>query len=515
MRPVLSRIKKISALLFGLDDILKQHKAKVRKHGAALLTLERSQHTISRKNIPQTALRTLYRLRDAGFKAYLVGGCVRDLLLGKAPKDFDVSTNARPEQVHRLFPNSRIIGRRFKIVHVVYGQEIIEVTTFRNDDKSAIQSREGMLVRDNSYGNSIEDDSNRRDFTINAIYYDIDDFSLLDFHGGVYDLNRGIIDIIGDPDTRYQEDPVRMIRAIRFKAKLGFKIAKRTEEPLSRLAPLLLNISNARMFDEVNKLFLTGHGLQSYRELKRYKFLELLFPGQKGIIGTADFDRFIEYALASSDQRTLQQKRNKPHFLYTVFLWPKIERLVAKRKAKLGHELSPQQRHEVINQACDQALGDQHSVTAVPMAIAGDIKKLIQTAILITDPDLEARQIEEIAQQPSFRAAFDIIKLRAKFEPELIPFVKFWQHYYDEAQERFNLAKLEREERRAARMEKRRQRREKSERRRSRQELTAEGQACMERPTAAQEQFNDDDAAARQERLARARAWRASMNLDP
>ncbi len=483
----------------------------------ALLTLERSQHSISRKNISAAALRTLYRLRDAGFKAYLVGGCVRDLLLGKAPKDFDISTNARPDQVHRLFTNSRIIGRRFKIVHVVYGSEIIEVTTFRTDSDDAVQSRDGMIVRDNSYGTSIEDDAQRRDFTINAIYYDIDNFSLLDFHGGLYDLTHGVIDIIGDPDKRYQEDPVRMIRALRFKAKLGFKLAKRTEEPLSRLAPLLLNISNARMFDEVNKLFLTGHGLQSYRELKRYNILQLLFPGQEDFIGTPKFDSFLEYALTSSDQRTLLQKRNKPHFLYTVFLWPKIEKLVYDLKVRYQSSPKAPSTSYLVEEACLRALTAQHSVTAIPAVITADIKRLIHLVYQITDDELQASQIESVAQQGLFRAAFDMIKLRAQFEPEIIPYVKFWQHYYDEAQERFVKAKALKDERLKQRQDRRKSRRSKSKRRKEEkaQALPLSKAQQADLLTAAQEEFGSDNAKERQERLARARAWRAAMNLEP
>lgn len=443
----------------------------------------------------------------------MVGGCIRDLLLGQAPKDFDISTNARPEQIHRLFSNSRIIGRRFKIVHVLYGNEIIEVTTFRSgNSENAIQSRDGMLVRDNCYGTKLEEDSDRRDFTINAIYYDINDFSLIDFHGGLYDLNRGMIDIIGDPDKRYQEDPVRMIRAIRFKAKLGFKIAKRTEEPIARLSPLLLNISNARMFEEVNKLFLTGHGLQSFRELQHYKIFELLFPGQEEFIRSEKYNSFIEYALASSDQRYLQQKRNKPHFLYTVVLWPKIEKILLGLKNSNLSNPSPKPLDDLINTACEQALKEQYSVTAIPFAIMSDIKRLIYLVYRITDDSLEASAIDDIARQGLFRAAFDIIKLRAKFEPELIPYVKFWQHYYDEAQEKLLRQQQARAESASRREEKRRKRRDKSSKRK--QEKTGGRQEDAPKKESAAE-FDKDTSKERQERLARARAWRAAMNLDP
>ncbi len=436
--------------------------------------------------------------------------------MGQAPKDFDISTNARPEQVHRIFPSSRIIGRRFKIVHVVYGNEIIEVTTFRSasNTNNTVQSSEGMLVRDNSYGNSIEEDSQRRDFTINAVYYDIGDFSLKDFHGGLYDLNRGVIDIIGDPDRRYQEDPVRMIRAIRFKAKLGFKIAKRTEEPISRLSGLLLNISNARMFDEVNKLFLTGHGLQSFRELKHYKIFDLLFPGLENFTRTEKYNSFIEYALTSSDQRTRLQKRNKPHFLYTVMLWPRIEQELFKLKHANNSTSSPLPLDTLIARVCDKALREQCQVTAIPIAIMGDIKQLITMVFHITDENLEAGAISRIASKGLFRAAFDIIKLRAQFEPELIPFVKFWQHYYDEAQLQLQEKQKQQNERQASREKKRREREEKASRRRESRKKQNSGSNQSANSSAGAD-FDKDTSRERQERLARARAWRAAMNLDP
>lgn len=556
------RIKKISALLIGLEDKLRANKELVAKNGVAALKLSRSEHSISRKNISPAVLRTLYRLHDAGYQAYLVGGCIRDLLLGKAPKDFDVSTDARPEQVRRLFPNSRIIGKRFKIVHVMYGNEIIEVTTFRasaedTTEKFTVQSREGMLVRDNSYGDNIEDDASRRDFTINAIYYDISDFSLSDFHGGLYDLTHGVIDIIGDPDKRYQEDPVRMIRAIRFKAKLGFEISERTEEPIFRLAPLLLNISNARMFDEVNKLFLTGHGLQSFRELQHYDLIRLLFPGQDEFVDTPKFNSFIEYALSSSDLRSQQGKRNKPHFLYTMFLWSKIEQGMKRLDKKLGKSNSKMSLHDKVYTAVTEAINDQYTVIAIPQVITGDIMVLIQLVYQLTDPELDAREIESTARKPLFRAAFDLIKLRARFEPEVIPYVKFWQYYYDIAQEQLEEAKRRREEKEQRRKEKRQARRDKARRRRENRskeramsvqdreplDLTSapefdtpavntevyqgtgkgknkdkdrsKKKDKAKKPNPAALEFEKESARERQERLERARAWRISMNLEP
>ena len=231
--------------------------------------IPRDQHTISRRDISPNALRVLYRLRESGFGAYLVGGAVRDLLVGGRPKDFDVATDATPEQVKQLFRNCRLIGRRFRLAHVVFGREIIEVATFRanSDDGSGDREVEnGMLVRDNVYG-SIEDDAVRRDFTCNALYYAIEDFSVRDYTGGFEDVLERRMKLIGDPEQRYREDPVRMLRAVRLAAKLNFEIDAATAEPIPRLASLLGEAAPARLFEEVLKLFLSGHGVASFEGL--------------------------------------------------------------------------------------------------------------------------------------------------------------------------------------------------------------------------------------------------------
>ncbi|HTF95888.1 MAG TPA: polynucleotide adenylyltransferase PcnB, partial [Cellvibrio sp.] len=222
------------------------------------ISIPRDRHNISRKNISQAAIKIIKQLEDAGYSAYLVGGGVRDLLLGNHPKDFDVATNAKPEEVKRLFRSSRIVGRRFQIVHVRLGREVIEVTTFRghHDDGSqhAARSEDGMLLRDNVYG-TLETDAMRRDFTVNALYYTLKDFSVIDYCNGMEDLKNRTLRMIGDPATRYKEDPVRILRALRFAAKLGFTIDSKTAKPIRDLGNLLLNVSDARLFEEVLKLF--------------------------------------------------------------------------------------------------------------------------------------------------------------------------------------------------------------------------------------------------------------------
>ena len=248
-----------------------------------LVQVERDEHSISRRDLSPNALKVLHRLQSGGYEAYLVGGCVRDVLLGLHPKDFDVVTNATPEQVHQLFSNSRIIGRRFKLIHVTFGREMIEVATFRanhaedNSNNQSSRSSEGMLLRDNVYGN-IDDDAVRRDFTINAMYYTSKGFVIRALPQGLEDLKNKQIRMIGDPATRYREDPVRMIRAVRFAVKLGFEIEPGTADPIHELAELMENIPPARLFDESLKLVLSGKGVETFEMLLKFGLFKTLYP---------------------------------------------------------------------------------------------------------------------------------------------------------------------------------------------------------------------------------------------
>ncbi|HEB98384.1 MAG TPA: polynucleotide adenylyltransferase PcnB, partial [Thiotrichales bacterium] len=251
--------------------------------------IPRAEHGISRSNISPNALKVLYRLRSAGYRACLVGGGVRDLLLGREPKDFDVATDARPEEVRKLFRNCRLVGRRFRLAHVVFGREVIEVATFRGRHDAAEEgetatSEEGRILRDNVYG-TIEEDAWRRDFTVNALYYDIEDFSVRDYVGGMEDLRAGVLRLIGDPEARYREDPVRMLRAVRFAVKLGFRIEPATEAPIESLAHLLFEIPPARLFEEVLKLFQGGMALETFEMLRHYDLFGKLFPLTEEVLG--------------------------------------------------------------------------------------------------------------------------------------------------------------------------------------------------------------------------------------
>lgn len=292
--------------------------------------IPREQHNISRKDISENALKVLYRLNKAGYEAYLVGGGVRDLLLGKKPKDFDVTTSATPEQVRKLFRNCRLVGRRFRLAHVMFGPEIIEVATFRghheagvNDRTTSQRGQNGMLLRDNIFG-SIEEDAQRRDFTINSLYYSVADFTVRDYVGGMQDLKDGLIRLIGTPETRYREDPVRMLRAVRFAAKLNMRISPETAEPIPRLATLINDVPPARLFEESLKLLEAGYGFETYNLLREYNLFQPLFPTITRYFtenGDSAMERIIAQVLKNTDTRIHNDMRVNPAFLFAAMFW--------------------------------------------------------------------------------------------------------------------------------------------------------------------------------------------------
>ncbi|MCW8825902.1 MAG: polynucleotide adenylyltransferase PcnB, partial [Gammaproteobacteria bacterium] len=294
--------------------------------GGAPHIIDRNHHNISRKNISRNALKVLYKLNESGYAAYLVGGGVRDLLLERRPKDFDIATDATPEQVKRLFRNSRLIGRRFRLAHVFFGRDIIEVATFRGPNvEDAKTSDQGMILRDNVYG-TLEEDAWRRDFSVNALYYNIDDFSVVDYTGGMPDIKAKKLRIIGKPEQRFREDPVRMLRAVRFAAKLDFRIEKRCEKSIDKLGGLLEDISSARLFDESTKLFLSGHGVESFFELRHYDLFYTLYPEiDERLDSHPEFEKFIEVAMRNSDLRIAKNRPVTPAFLIAVLLWPEVK----------------------------------------------------------------------------------------------------------------------------------------------------------------------------------------------
>ncbi|WP_144821373.1 polynucleotide adenylyltransferase PcnB [Marinobacter piscensis] len=372
----------------------------------------RDQHNVSRSAISEPAKKVLSRLNKSGYEAYLVGGGVRDILLGQQPKDFDVATNATPEEVHDLFRNSRLIGRRFRIVHVVFGREVIEVTTFRGntadaDENSTDDDRKtnehGLLLRDNVYGTQ-EEDALRRDFTVNALYYCIRDFTVIDFANGIEDLRNRQLRLIGDPETRYREDPVRMLRAIRFAAKLNFDIEPETEAPINELAPLLDHIPPARLFEEVLKLFSAGHGEITYDLITRYNLLAPLFPETARAIEAGEPDELIRQALRNTDARIAQGKSVTPYFLFAAMLWPALQREWQHRQEN-GESVQP-----ALHGAIAKVIGRQVQATSIPKRFSGPMKEIWELQMRL--PRRHGKRAFVTMGHPRFRAAYDFLLVR-------------------------------------------------------------------------------------------------------
>jgi poly(A) polymerase len=387
--------------------------------------IPRDQHCISRKNINSSALKVLYRLSKAGFHAHLVGGGVRDLLLGHQPKDFDVATDATPEEVRALFRNCRLIGRRFRLAHVVFGREVVEVATFRADHRAAEGEDaevhdDGRILRDNVFG-TIEEDAVRRDFTVNALYYDISRFAVLDYTHAMADLEARRLRLIGDPAERYREDPVRMLRAARFAAKLGFDIDPATAEPIGELGPLLRDIPASRLFDEVMKLFLTGHAAFSLAHLRHLDVLQYLFPAADAALKAGDerFDALLQRALENTDRRLAENKPVTPAFLYAVFLWP------AATEAADGFRAEGESPVMAMQRAASRAADDQQAYTSLPKRFSGPMRE-----IWILQPKLEGyrgKRARRLLAHPRLRAGWDFLCLRRDAGESLASACDWWQ----------------------------------------------------------------------------------------
>lgn len=399
-------------------------------------------HTISRQQVSHSAIKVIDRLQKAGFLAYLVGGGVRDTLLGGKPKDFDVATNATPEQVVGIFRNGRLIGRRFQIVHVRFGREIIEVTTFRDHHKAArgsgqaSQSEQGLLLRDNVYGD-IESDAIRRDFTVNALYYDPNSEELYDFVQGAADLENRVLRIIGNASNRYKEDPVRMLRAVRFSAKLGFELAPKTEAPLRTMGELLSHVPPARLFEEVLKLFMNGSATATFSLLQEYNLLEYLFPGTAHALSAKHKidQQLVKQAFLNTDTRIRQGKRVTPAFLYAALLWPQVR--VAMAKLVKEQNLRPQ---EALQQAAQGAVSQQLGRTSIPKRFLIPMREIWFLQLHL--PRREGRRAYALVEHPRFRAAYDFLLLREDAGENMNGLGMWWTRFQgvDEA-ERENMVK--------------------------------------------------------------------------
>lgn len=391
-------------------------------------SIAETEHRIPRQKLDDNAMKVVYRLLDEGYEAYLVGGCIRDLLLNKDPKDFDVATSAHPEQGEELFRRSRLIGRRFKLLHVRFGRELIEVATFRaghdseeNNGEHGRQAESGMILRDNVYG-SIEEDALRRDFTINALYYSVGDHSILDFANGYRDIKKRQIRMIGDPETRYREDPVRMLRAARFAAKLGFDIEPGTAEPIHTLGPMLTRIAPARLFDEALKLLQSGHGEASLRQLKRFDLFRTLFPQTDAMLDSEEYpvETLVENALGNTDRRLAQGKSVTPAFLFAALLWYPLQ-----RRLKELLDQRDQPALQCLHQAANEVLSEQVRSTAIPRRFSTPVREIWELQQRLP----RKRRADQLVTHPRFRAAYDLLLLRETSGEDLGGLSQWWTDY--------------------------------------------------------------------------------------
>ncbi|HJV83990.1 MAG TPA: polynucleotide adenylyltransferase PcnB [Noviherbaspirillum sp.] len=398
-------IKKLIKRILGVKQKTNSH---------APVVLGPNEHGIDPQLLSHNAVRVTQTLQEAGFKAFIVGGAVRDLLLGVKPKDFDVATNATPEQVKRMFRRAFIIGRRFQIVHVMFGQDLIEVTTFRGaSSEGAPKDEHGRVLRDNTFGEQHEDAA-RRDFTINAMYYDPATRSVLDYHNGIADIRSRTLRIIGAPEARFREDPVRLLRVVRFAAKLGFVIDASTREPIQVMAPLINNVPAARVFDEMLKLLLSGHALACLQQLRKEGLHHGLLPLLDVVLEQPLGEKFVTLALAGTDERVRQGKGVSPGFLFAALLWHQVlEKWNAYQAA--GEYPIP-----ALHMAADDVLEAQTEKLALQRRIATDMRD-----IWAMQPRFDRRTGKspyKLLEHPRMRAGYDFLLLRCEsgeIDPEI------------------------------------------------------------------------------------------------
>ncbi|MBN4666408.1 polynucleotide adenylyltransferase PcnB [Pandoraea nosoerga] len=418
-------IRKLIKKLLGKDGQTDNGGAGSPPPSGMPVVIPASVHGIDPTLLSKNAVRVTDTLQQAGFKAFIVGGAVRDLLLGIAPKDFDVATSATPEQVQRLFRRARIIGRRFQIVHVQFGQEIIETSTFRAlvdavdseqigarrpkkgelDRKTHVTDESGRVLRDNVWGEQNEDAA-RRDFTVNAMYYDPATQTVHDYHHGWEDIQKRVLRMIGDPATRYREDPVRMLRVVRFAAKLGFKIDEATAAPIPQLAPLIDNVPAARLFDEMLKLLLSGHAWACVQQLRAQGLHHGLLPLLDVVLEQPLGEKFVTLALANTDARIRAGKPVSPGFLFAALLWHLVlEKWQAYQSA--GEYPIP-----ALHLAMDDVLDAQTGKLAIQRRFVADMKEIWGLQVRL---DKRAgRTPLRLLEHPRLRAGYDFLLLRCE-----------------------------------------------------------------------------------------------------
>jgi poly(A) polymerase len=379
---------------------------------------------LAQDKISVNALKVLKRLSEHGYQAYLVGGGVRDLILGREPKDFDIATDAHPEDVKELFRNSRLIGRRFRIVHVRFGRDIVEVTTFRaaHEDVEETQTESGRLIHDNTYG-SFEEDVFRRDFSINALYYSAESGEIIDLTGGREDIEAKRIRLIGDPENRYREDPVRMLRAIRFKGKLDFDIDPDSGEPMRRLGYLLQDIPPARLFEELLKLFMSGDAEKAFDDLLSYELFGWLFPDARRAMDSSPAEDLIRAALASTDKRIQEEKPVTPAFIFAALLWyPFVD-----EKQELEQEGASSV--EASHEAAANVIAKQQLFTSIPRRFSGPMRDIWNLQFRL--PIRHGKKADILMSHKRFRAAYDFLLLRELAGEKLDNLGEWWTEYQE------------------------------------------------------------------------------------
>tara|TARA_B100000795_G_scaffold225941_1_gene181802 strand:- start:156 stop:1388 length:1233 start_codon:yes stop_codon:yes gene_type:complete len=357
---------------------------------------------INHELISDAAFETVKMLKKNNYDAFIVGGAIRDILMGYKPKDFDIATNATPEQVRSIFKKSRIIGRRFKLVHVIYGREIIEVSTFRAKPRQKVQMSNGVL-KDNEYG-SIEDDAERRDFTINALYYDVSSKNIIDFYGGLRDIKNNQLRLIGKPKLRYKEDPIRILRAIRFEAKLKMEIHGETRNEIKNSISLLKSVPYSRLFDEVMKFFLTGHAQESMVLFRKYNLSNIYFPSLDN--DNKIFNTFLFQSLVNTDVRIKNSQSINPGFLLAVFLWYDVNQLLKKYKKNFPHPSL------ALNKAIDDVLKNQAIIFPIQKRFSITMSEIWRLQPRFNNTS--SKKIYRLLGHPRFRASYDFLLLRCQ-----------------------------------------------------------------------------------------------------
>ncbi len=414
-------IKKLFKRVFG--------KTPAKRMAGAAHVIPYEEHQVARSGISHGAQRVTDGLQAAGYQAYVVGGAVRDLLLGQHPKDFDVATDATPEQVRRVFRRARIIGRRFRLVHVMFGEETVEVSTFRRaiDAEDAETDEHGRILRDNEFGDQ-EQDAARRDFTANALFYDPATQEIFDYHRGYDDIRAKVLRMIGEPEVRYREDPVRMLRAVRLSAKLGMQLDAATAAPIASMKGLLANVPEARMFDEMLKLLLSGHALECVKKLRAMELHHGMLPMLDVILEQPLGEKFVTLALQNTDQRIAVGKPASPAFLFAALLWHEVL-ATWKARQEAGERPVP-----ALHAAMDGVLDRQREQLAIPRRYDAVMKEL-----WLMQPRFEQRSGQRprrLLALPRFRAAYDFLLLRCESGEADAELAAWWTEFQDASDER-------------------------------------------------------------------------------